>query len=93
MGDIFTVFVNFTTTPPLELISDFSDRGKWFEFEWVIFRAELQIQFYLGKSRKPKESKTKFQIFKKFSDGIKRFEFEGNGNSDILKMTQVRVFC
>jgi hypothetical protein len=68
------------TTPSLELISNFSDEGKWFEFGWVIFRPELQIHFYLGKSRKPKEIKRKSPIFKKFSDGVKRFEFEGGGN-------------
>ena len=39
---------------PLDLISYFSDGGNWFEFEWVILRAELQTQFYLGKSKKPK---------------------------------------
>ena len=32
----------------------FSNGGNWFEFEWVILRAELQTQFYLGKSKKPK---------------------------------------
>ena len=33
---LVTVLVDFITPSPLELISDFSDGGKWFEFEWVI---------------------------------------------------------
>jgi hypothetical protein len=33
---------------------------------------ELEIQFYLGKLRKPKEN---LRFSKKFSDGVKWFEF------------------
>ena len=69
---IITVLVNFIT-PSFELIINFSDGGRWFEFEWVILWAELQIQIYLGKSRNPKESKSKSQICKKFSDCVKWF--------------------
>ena len=55
--------------PPLELISDFSDGGRWFEFEWVILRAELQTQFYLGKSKKPKVKKSlNFSFFEIWRD-------------------------
>ena len=50
-----TVLVNFyiLPLPNNRLISDFTDWGKWFELECVISRAELQNQYYLGKSRKP----------------------------------------
>ena len=47
---------------------------RWFEFEWGILRAELQIQFNLVKIAK---TKRKSQICKTFSDGFRRFEFEG----------------
>ena len=69
-----TVLVYFNT--PLELKNNFSDGFRWFEFQWGILRAELQIQFYLVKSRRPKG---KFQICKTFSDGFRCFEFEGGG--------------
>jgi hypothetical protein len=73
--------------PPLELISDFSDGVKWFEFEWVILKAELQMQFYLKKIEK---TKGKSQIFKTFSDrGKANFEFDGRG---VVKLTRTVRF-
>jgi hypothetical protein len=37
----------------------------------VILSPELQIQIYLGNSRKQMETKRKSQIFKNFSDGVR----------------------
>jgi hypothetical protein len=70
-----TVLINFIT-PPFELISD---GCRWFEFEWVILRVELQIQIYLGESRKLKEAK-------KMSD------FQTGGG--VIKLTRtISFFC
>jgi hypothetical protein len=38
-----------------ELISAFTDGSKCFELEPIILRAELQMQFYFVKLRKPKK--------------------------------------
>ena len=53
--EIITVPVYFNT-PSNSKQKNFSDGFRWFEFEWGILRAELQIQFYLLKSRKPKRN-------------------------------------
>ena len=53
--------------PPLELKKNFSDGFRWFEFEWGILRAELQTQFCLVKSRKPKEI---LRFSKNFQTGL-----------------------
>ena len=58
----------------------------------MICREELQIKIHIGKSRKPKETKRKSQIFKKFSDGVMRFEFEGEGGNKVKKNGKVRTF-
>ena len=82
LKEYITVLVYFNT--PLELKNIFSDAFRWFEFEWGILRAELQIQFLLCKIVKTKE---KSHICKIFSDGFRCFEFEGgikvdeNGNN------------
>ena len=65
--------------PPSTQKKFFSDRFRWFEFEWGILRVELQIQFYLVKSRKPKEN----LIFAKhFETGFMCFKFEGGNKVD-----------
>ena len=83
-----TVLVYFNT-PPFELKKFFSDGFRWFEFEWGILRAELQIQFYLVKSRKPKEN---LRFAKHFQTGLGVLSSEGGGikvdeNGNLKKLT------
>ena len=66
---------------------DFSDGFGWFEFEWGILRAELQIQIYLVKSRKPKEN---LRFSKKLSGGLssrwgRGNKIDENGNRNYVK--------
>ena len=63
--------------PPSNSKKTFSDGYRWFEFEWGILRAELQTQFYLVKSRKPKEI---LGFSKKFQTGLGVLSSRGGGN-------------
>ena len=72
-----TVLVYFITPPPHELKKKFSDGFRWFEFEWGILRAELQTQFCLVKSRKPKEI---LGFSKNFQTGLGVLSSRGGGN-------------
>ena len=56
----------------------FFRRGRWFAFEWVILWVELQIQIYLGKSMKPKETKRKSQNKLKFCNWKISVNFSGH---------------
>ena len=52
---------------PFELKKTFSDGFRWFEHEWGILRAELQMQFCLEKSQKPKKN---LKFSKHFQTGL-----------------------
>ena len=52
---VLPFLLTLLTPPPLELISDFSDGGEWFEFEWW-FKGWNYKYNLLGKTRKPKEN-------------------------------------